>query len=64
MQPFSIVLYGWSFATILFGTAMFVDAHGREPQAVGHANLGLGHKVDRTQFQCLEGHVGTPFGQG
>ena len=24
MQPFSIVLYGWSFATILFGTVMFV----------------------------------------
>jgi hypothetical protein len=24
MQPFSMFLYGWSFATILFGTAMFV----------------------------------------
>ena len=24
MQPFSMALYGWSFATILFGTAMFV----------------------------------------
>ena len=24
MQPFSIVLYGWSFATILAGTALFV----------------------------------------
>ncbi len=24
MQPFSLVLYGWSFATILFGTVMFI----------------------------------------
>jgi hypothetical protein len=24
MQPFSMALYGWSFATILFGTVMFV----------------------------------------
>ena len=24
MQPFSMALYGWSFATILFGTAMFI----------------------------------------
>ena len=24
MQPFSLALYGWSFATILFGTAMFI----------------------------------------
>ena len=24
MQPFSIFLYSWSFATILVGTAMFV----------------------------------------
>ena len=24
MQPFSLVLYGWSFATILVGTAMFI----------------------------------------
>ena len=24
MQPFSMFLYGWSFATLLFGTAMFV----------------------------------------
>ena len=24
MQPFSLWLYGWSFATILFGTAMFI----------------------------------------
>jgi hypothetical protein len=24
MQPFSMFLYGWSFATILIGTAMFV----------------------------------------
>jgi hypothetical protein len=24
MQPFSMFLYGWSFATILLGTAMFV----------------------------------------
>lgn len=23
MQPFSLVLYSWSFATTLFGTAMF-----------------------------------------
>jgi hypothetical protein len=24
MQPFSLFLYGWSFATIIFGTVMFV----------------------------------------
>ena len=24
MQPFSMALYSWSFATILAGTAMFV----------------------------------------
>jgi hypothetical protein len=24
MQPFSLWLYGWSFATILFGTVMFM----------------------------------------
>ncbi|MCP4383142.1 MAG: hypothetical protein GY798_17260 [Hyphomicrobiales bacterium] len=24
MQPFSLALYGWSFATILFGTVMFI----------------------------------------
>jgi len=24
MQPFSLELYGWSFATIIVGTAMFV----------------------------------------
>ncbi|MFK8253986.1 hypothetical protein [Ancylobacter terrae] len=24
MQPFSITLYGWSFATTLAGTAMFI----------------------------------------
>ena len=24
MQPLSILLYGWSFATILVGTAMFI----------------------------------------
>jgi hypothetical protein len=24
MQPYAMVLYTWSFATILFGTAMFV----------------------------------------
>ncbi len=26
MQPFSLDLYGWSFATIIVGTAMFVIA--------------------------------------
>lgn len=31
MQPFSIWLYGWSFATILTGTLMFVIvSHFRE----------------------------------
>jgi len=24
MQPFSLVLYSWSFATTLFGTVMFI----------------------------------------
>jgi hypothetical protein len=24
MQPFSLALYGWSFATVLLGTAMFI----------------------------------------
>jgi len=24
MQPFSLTLYSWSFATTLFGTAMFI----------------------------------------
>jgi hypothetical protein len=24
MQPFSLALYGWSFATVLVGTVMFV----------------------------------------
>jgi len=24
MQPFSLTLYGWSFATVLLGTVMFV----------------------------------------
>ena len=26
MQPFFLVLYSWSFATTLFGTAMFIIA--------------------------------------
>ena len=31
MQPFSLDLYGWSFATIIVGTAMFVVvSHFRE----------------------------------
>ena len=24
MQPFSLTLYGWSFATVLVGTVMFI----------------------------------------
>ena len=24
MQPFSLALYGWSFATVLLGTVMFI----------------------------------------
>ena len=40
------------------------DLAGQLLQAVGHADAGLGHKVDGTQLQGAHGDFGTAFGQG
>ena len=52
MQPFSLALYGWSFATILAGTVLFMEGQVRDAEGlpipgavvdVWHANTKGGY---------------------
>jgi hypothetical protein len=39
------------------------DVLSQQLEPIGHTDLGLGHKVHRTQLQRLEGDLGTALGQ-
>ena len=54
MQPFSLTLYSWSFATTLFGTVMFIIVSKVRSRADG-ADQGRSARQILRRFPCRQG---------